>query len=268
MNHQQTNNSVYFWRRLRAVSRLWQTLCLSDTDLLFFLELILRLNLHSSRTKLNRIDKNKLLFLWAVPWSNLNLHCPPLFFLLNLIGFSQPQTPVLGWQLYQRTNNRTGGGLKFRWSHQLTVFQRVDQLSVLAGEDGSRQVEHHTHGRQQHEERDLPRRGRGEREQGWRQNVAVHQQQRDSERCLESRDSVELLSSVHTEKQRQRKYFILKDFLKSDSLNQCTIIGALNMISCSLSEQYRSTRSHPANHKRRKSLCWWFTEKDFHWFGY
>lgn len=47
------------------------------------------------------------------------------------------------------------GGLRSSWPHQLTVFQRVDELSVLAGEDGSGQVEHHTHRRQQHEEGDL-----------------------------------------------------------------------------------------------------------------
>lgn len=31
-------------------------------------------------------------------------------------------------------------GLRSSWSHQLTVFQRVDKLSVLAREDGARQV--------------------------------------------------------------------------------------------------------------------------------
>lgn len=45
--------------------------------------------------------------------------------------------------------------LKSSGSHQLTLLQRVDQLSVLAGQDGARQVEHDTHSGQQHEECDL-----------------------------------------------------------------------------------------------------------------
>lgn len=40
-------------------------------------------------------------------------------------------------------------------SHQLTGLQRVDQLGVLTGQDGSSQVEHDAHGGQQHEESDL-----------------------------------------------------------------------------------------------------------------
>lgn len=41
------------------------------------------------------------------------------------------------------------------WSHQLTLLQGVNELSVLAGENGARQVEHYAHCRQQHEECDL-----------------------------------------------------------------------------------------------------------------
>lgn len=41
------------------------------------------------------------------------------------------------WQIYKMGG---GHGLGASWSHQLTVFQGVDQLSVLAREDGARQV--------------------------------------------------------------------------------------------------------------------------------
>lgn len=43
----------------------------------------------------------------------------------------------------------------FTVPHQLTVLQRVDELSVLTGQDGARQVQHHADCRQQHEEGDL-----------------------------------------------------------------------------------------------------------------
>lgn len=71
------------------------------------------------------------------------------------------------WYLWKNPSKNECGAYSWRahgrgssWSHQLTVFQGVDQLSVLAGEDGARQVEHHTHCWQQHEECDLWQRGR------------------------------------------------------------------------------------------------------------
>lgn len=48
-------------------------------------------------------------------------------------------------KLKGRLNDWRVSGLRSSWSHQLTVLQRVDQLSVLAGEDGACQVEHYTH---------------------------------------------------------------------------------------------------------------------------
>lgn len=40
-------------------------------------------------------------------------------------------------------------------SHQLTILQGVNELRVLTGQDGTRQVQHHADRRQQHEEGDL-----------------------------------------------------------------------------------------------------------------
>lgn len=39
----------------------------------------------------------------------------------------------------------------FPLTHQLTAFQRIHQLSILTGENGTRQVQHDADGRQQHE---------------------------------------------------------------------------------------------------------------------
>lgn len=145
---------------------------------------------------------------------------PPSNLWPNLIGFSQPQRPVLGWQLYQQTNNRAMGGgagrrLWFWKSHQLTVFQRVDQLCVLAGEDGSRQVQHHTHRRQQHEERDLSRRGKGGEERGWRQECCLA----PTATWLRKMPKVKRpggISELHAH--GTTNIFIRKDFLNSASI--------------------------------------------------
>lgn len=39
----------------------------------------------------------------------------------------------------------------FSITHQLTSFQGLHQLSILTGENGPGQVQHHTHCREQHE---------------------------------------------------------------------------------------------------------------------
>lgn len=43
----------------------------------------------------------------------------------------------------------------FSITHQLTSFQGLHQLSVLTGENGPGQVQHHAHCREEHEKGDL-----------------------------------------------------------------------------------------------------------------
>lgn len=59
-------------------------------------------------------------------------------------------------------------------SYQLTFFEGVDKLSILAGEDGACQVEHHANCWQQHEECDLQQTEGGKREKSERKDVEHH----------------------------------------------------------------------------------------------
>lgn len=64
--------------------------------IIIIFELIIMLNLRSGRPKLNRIDKNKQFFFRERSLGQTSTCSALLFFGLDLFGFSQRQTPVLG----------------------------------------------------------------------------------------------------------------------------------------------------------------------------
>lgn len=138
--------------------------------------LVYKNNVHGPLQALNVSKKNILKCKpeWLSLWARHGPHLNPTVLLLFAFYFYSVLGQSARWKDNLQSFLRLDGvlchdyinvfdapaWLKFSWSHQLTVFQGVDQLSILAGEDGAGQVEHYTHCWQQHEESDLWQRGR------------------------------------------------------------------------------------------------------------
>lgn len=90
--------------------------------------------------------------------------------------------------------------LVFCVSHQLTVLQRVDELSVLTGQDGARQIQHHADCRQQHEEGDLRRDGKKERT-----DCQIHDLPEYKQNMMWTNVSLRLVSALVSQDDMERK---------------------------------------------------------------